>query len=104
MKPKTKDKLESEFRALVEKHGAEIKECFNRAKKLADKHGIPFGNYVPQKYVNTFICTGYDKNTYEEHPRLSVDETLDILQEAKIDIDYEYWQSSTTECEVLHGG
>jgi hypothetical protein len=91
------NELEEKFLAALREHGPKIKEAFAEAKKLSDKYGIPFGNYVPKSFCKTYL-RGYDYETDTEFETVDTDWVGQIAP-----VDPGFWQSSTTECEILNG-
>jgi hypothetical protein len=93
---KPQNAMEEKFLAIVEEHGDEIEAAFKAACSVADKYGIPFGTYVPTKFKS--FLTRYDYKTDTEIEGVDTDWVGQIC-----DVDQEFWQSSTTYCEIFHG-
>lgn len=100
--PKTD--LEKAFKEVYDEVGAEIEEHLIQAKKLSDKHGIPFGTYVPKSFMKTFFAKGCDADNPGE---IHWDDASDMNDElvnyvGKVaPVDSEFWYSSTADCEIF---
>lgn len=97
--------LEKEFKALVDEHREEFAKLYGKLVELSDKTGIPFGTHIPEKFKKHFWgADGNDgwneeEQKYEDVPAVSFDWAGRLLGNL---VDQDFWQSSTTHCELYY--
>lgn len=83
------NELEARFAESVKDHAAEIKAAYQTVCALSEKHGVPFGSYVPASFFDKF--GGYES----DHDWISINPGL-VADLCPMDNG---WLNSTTECE-----
>ncbi len=92
------NELERKFKAVLDEHGAEVAEAYEKALALSDKYGIPVGSHVPKGFRKKY--PPYE-GPAPEYDYVCIDTDF-VVSHCK-GIDKEYWQSSTVECEWRGG-